>query len=75
MSKVDEVKEFIGYLKVLLVLLLATSISLIGWSINNYQTAENILVVSAVILVILLSIFIFLINKKIIKDIKSLRDL
>ncbi len=75
MSKVDEVKEFIGYLKVLLVLLLATSISLIGWSINNYQTAENILVVSAVILVILLSIFIFLINKKIKKDIKSLRDL
>lgn len=72
MAKVDRVKEFINYLKVLLVLLLATDIGLIGWLANNYNKAENLLVYLAVVSIFLILIVSVFINKKIIKDIKSL---
>jgi membrane protein YdbS with pleckstrin-like domain len=75
MSKIDRVKEFIGYLKVLLVLLLATNISLISWIANNYEKASDVLLILALIIVLVVSIISILVNKKIIKDIKSLEDL
>jgi membrane protein YdbS with pleckstrin-like domain len=74
MAKIDRIKEFIGYLKVLLVLLLATNVSLIGWVANNYQIADNNLLSLSIVVIILVSIIAILVNKKIIKDIKSLED-
>jgi membrane protein YdbS with pleckstrin-like domain len=75
MARIDRVKEFINYLKVLLVLLLATDIGLIGWIANNYNKTESFLMYSAVISIFLILIVSVIINKKIIKDIKSLEDL
>ncbi len=75
MAKIDRVKEFINYLKVLLVLLLATDIGLISWMANNYKIADSLLVYTAVISIFIILIISILINKKIIKDIKSLEDL
>ena len=75
MAKIDKIKEFINYLKVLLVLLLATDIGLIGWIANNYKHADNILIYLAMITVLIILVIALLINKKIIKDIKSLEDL
>jgi len=75
MAKLDRVKEFINYLKVLLVFLLATSIGLIGWLVTNYNTAEVILVYADICLILLIFIIVILLNKKIIKDIKSLEEL
>ena len=75
MAKIDRVKEFINYLKVLLVLSLATDIGLIGWIVNNYNIAEKFLLYSATIAVIIVLIISIFINKKIIKDIKSLEEL
>ena len=75
MAKIDRIKEFINYLKVLIVLLLATSISLIGWIANNYKTADIILIYLSMIAVLIILVIAILINKKIIKDIKSLEDL
>jgi len=75
MAKIDRIKEFINYLKVLLVLLLATNIGLIGWIANNYKFADSILIYLAMITVLIILAIAILINKKIIKDIKSLEDL
>jgi membrane protein YdbS with pleckstrin-like domain len=75
MAKIDRIKEFINYLKVLLVLLLATNIGLIGWIANNYKVADSILIYLALITVLVILAISILVNKKIIKDIKSLEDL
>jgi len=75
MAKLDRIKEFINYLKVLLVLSLATVVGLVSWIANNYKSAENFLLnLSIGTIVIMLTMAIF-INKKIIKDIKSLEEL
>jgi len=51
MAKIDRIKEFINYLKVLSVLLLATNISLLCWLANNYQIAEDVLLIVSVIMI------------------------
>jgi F0F1-type ATP synthase assembly protein I len=75
MAKIDEVKEFISYLKVLIVLFLATNISLIGWLVTHYKDSEPIILWLCIIGIVLLFLIIILLNRKIIKDIKSLKDL
>lgn len=75
MSKIDRVKEFINYLKVILIFLLATSVGLISWLVNNYDTAKLILIYTDVFLILFIFIVSIFLNKKIIKDIKSLEKL
>ena len=75
MAKIDRVKEFINYLKVLLIFLLVTDVSLISWLVNNYDTSKLMLVYADVIIIFIILIISILINKKIIKDIKSLEEL
>jgi len=75
MGKIDEVKEFIGYLKVLLALVLATIISLIGWLASHYNSVGTELLIGSVVLILVLLIVFSIIDNKIIKDIKSLKDL
>lgn len=75
MSKIDRVKEFINYLKVILIFLLATSVGLISWLVNNYDTAKLILIYTDVFLILFIFIVSIFLNKKIIKDIKSLEEL
>ena len=75
MAKIDRVKEFINYLKVMLVFFLATDVGLVGWIANHYEDAKVVFVYLALIVVLVLLLVAVLINKKIIKDIKSLEDL
>ena len=75
MAKIDRVKEFINYLEVLLVLLLATNIGLVGWITSNYKIAEDFIVYLAVVSIFAILFISIFINKKIINDIKSLEDL
>ena len=75
MPKIDRVKEFINYLKVLLIFLLVTNISLIGWVVNNYKNTEEFLVYLSLTIIIVILVVVVVINKKIIKDIKSLEEL
>ena len=75
MAKMDRVKEFINYLKVLLIFLLATSVGLISWLVNNYDSAPLTLVYADIVVILIIFIICVQINKKIIKDIKSLEDL
>ena len=74
MAKIDEVKEFINYLKALLIFILATEVGLIGWIINNFNK-KSVLTYLSIIVIIILSLIVIFINKKIISDIKKLKDL
>lgn len=75
MSEIDEIKEFIGYLKVVLALVLATTIGLISWLVQNYQSAGKLLLYADVLLIVVLVIILILINRKILSDIKRLKEL
>lgn len=70
MSELDEIKEFIGYLKVVFALVLATTIGLISWLVQNYQSAGKLLLYADVLLVVVLVITLILINRKILSDIQ-----
>jgi len=75
MAKIDEIKEELNYLKVWRGIIVITTIGLISWLINNYETSSNIKIISDVIAIITLTISIILIDKSIKKKIKSLKDL
>jgi len=75
MAKIDEIKEELNYLKVWLGIIVITTISLISWLINNYETTSNIKIIADVIAIIVLTITILFIDKNIKKKIKTLREL
>jgi len=74
LAKRGEVKEFINYLKALLIFILATEVGLIAWIINNFNK-KSVLTYLSIIVIIILSFIVIFINKKIISDIKKLKDL
>lgn len=75
MAKLDEIKEFIGYLKVLIGIAIAVALSLIAWIFNHYETLSLLDKVITVIVFMIDLLFILLLNKKIIKQIKSLGEI
>ena len=56
-------------------LVLATTIGLISWLVQNYQSADKLLLYADVLLVVVLVITLILINRKILSDIKRLKEL
>lgn len=75
MSKIDKIKEEIGWLKVVFAILVATDISLIGWIAQNYQKAESFLTVLCGIAVVIVSVAVIRVNKIAYKKIDELEDL
>ena len=75
MSEIDEIKEFIGYLKVVFALVLATTFGLISWLVQNYRSAEKFLLYADVLLIVVLVITLIFISRKILSDIKRLKEL
>jgi len=75
MAKLDEIKEFIGYLKVLIGIAIAVALSLIAWIFNHYETLSFVDKIISTAVFIFDLLFIILLNKKIIKPIKSLGDI
>lgn len=64
MSEAEKIKEQIGWLKVIFGILSAVVVSLMGWLATNYNSAGNITLILATILIVLLSFAIMFINKK-----------
>lgn len=75
MGKIDEVKEFIGLLKVIFVTLVATDVSLIGWLASSYKSAESVMLWLGLGAVAVLSLSIPVILRKIVMQIKRLEEL
>ena len=75
MAKIDEIKEELNYLKVWLGIIVITTISLISWLINNYETSSDIKIFADVIAIVVLTVSIVFIDKNIKLKIKKLKDL
>jgi hypothetical protein len=60
---------------VVLALVLATTIGLISWLVQNYQSAGKLLLYADVLLIVVLVVILMLINRKILSDIKRLKEL
>jgi len=75
MSELDTLKEKIAYLKLWLGIFVVTDISLIGWLITNYEKAKLLLLVSDIVGLFSISIAIFVLHKRIEREIERLREL
>ena len=75
MGKIDEIKEELNYLKVWLGIIVITTIGLISWLINNYETSSELKIISDVVAIVFLTLSILIMDKKIKKKIRSLKDL
>lgn len=75
MPKIDEVKEFIGFLKAIFILLIVINTSLIAWIFKNFENESTGRLYIVVLLVFLLSLAIGTLFSKILEEIKRLKDL
>ena len=75
MAAIDEVKEEIGWMKVVFALLVAIDVSLMGWVAQNMDSAGHVLLAIALILVALVIWAIVVINVRAFRMIKQLGDL
>lgn len=71
MAKIDETKEFIGFLKVIFTIAVAVMSSLVAY-LYKKPIAENYIVLIALFLDV---IFILFLLNKILQEIKKLKDL
>ena len=75
MGKIDEIKEELNYLKVWLGIIVITTIGLIGWLMNHYETSSSLKIWSDIIAIVVLTSSIIMIDKNIKNKIRSLKDL
>ena len=75
MPKIDEVKEFIGFLKAIFIILIVIDTSLIAWVFKNFDIEQVGRIYTVVFLTIIFAVAIALLFGKILKEIKRLKDL
>ena len=75
MSELDVAKEQIAYLKFWLGILVVTDISLFGWLLSNTTSAELRMVLGGGFAVVLFTLGIVLLHRRIERQIKALREL
>ncbi len=74
MAKIDEIKEFIGFLKAIFITAIIIDTSLIAWVFKNFAEEESFKLYIVNVLIIFSSIIIALLFVKILKEIKRLKD-
>ena len=78
MAKIDEVKEFINFLKSIFITLVVIETSLIAYSFQTYLVKNQTINLYAIIVLVLIIIFAIIIGCifiRILKEIKKLKDL
>lgn len=75
MSKSEKIKEFIGYLKLIFSILIAVNLSLVAWIYQKYQLLSIIDILLGSLVIFLISLSLFFINRKILKNINKLERL
>ena len=75
MSQIDQIKEIVGWLKVVFGALVAVDVSLIAWLSQNFHSADTILVVLAVVAVLLTTVGIVSVNHAAFRRIAQLEKL
>ena len=75
MAEIAEIKEELNYLKVWLGIIVLTTIGLVSWLINHYETTNELKTISAIVSIIFMTIAIVFIDRNIKRKIKSLKDI
>jgi len=75
MSEADQIKEEVGWLKLVFAALIAIEVSLIGWLAQNYTTAQTLIVVAAFVTVVAIGLGIVWVNRTAFRRMRQLRDL
>lgn len=75
MSELDILKEKIAYLKLWLGILVITDISSIAWLATNLGKANTLLIISDLVAIVVLTILIIMLHRKIEHEIERLREL
>lgn len=75
MSKLDVAREEIAYLKLWIGIMVVTDISLMGWLMGNFKTADQILIVGNLIAIGSISVGIYWLHRRIESRIKQLEGL
>ena len=75
MPKIDEVKEFIGFMKAIFIMLIIIDTSLIAWVFKNFENESMSRLYIVVFIILVISIVVALLFNKILKEIKHLKDL
>jgi hypothetical protein len=75
MSKVDLAKEQIAYLKLWLGIFVAILVSLTGWLMTNFQTADFSTVIASVLGLVFICYIGYALHKRIEQKISSLEEL
>ena len=74
MSKVDKLKQEIGWLKVVFAILVAIDISLVGWLAQNYDSASVLLQTVCLVAVVVMTAIVW-VNRVAYRKIDELEDL
>jgi len=75
MSKVDGIREELGWLKVVFAVLVAIDVSLVAWVAQNYSAANGVLVVAAIVAVAVLTVVVVWVNRLAYRKIRELENL
>src|SRR5712691_4051319 len=75
MSQIDQIKEILGWLKVVFGALVAVDVSLIAWLAQNFHSTDTILVVLAVVAVLVTTVGIVSVNHAAFRRIAQLEKL
>ena len=75
MAKIDRIKELIGFLKAIFITFIVIDTSLIAWIFKNYAVESDWKLYTVLVLIFIISFSIAKLFLKILKEIKSLKDL
>ncbi len=75
MSKVDGIREELGWLKVVFAVLVAIDVSLVAWIAQNHSAANGVLVVVAIVAVAVLTAVVVWVNRVAYRKIRGLENL
>ncbi|MCF6245614.1 MAG: hypothetical protein L3J43_11350 [Sulfurovum sp.] len=75
MGKIDKEKEEISWIKFWIGVSVASMMGLISWLVNNYESANSIMLILDTASILAIAIFIVKLNKIGLKKIKELENL
>ena len=75
MGKIDKEKEEISWIKFWIGVSVASMMGLISWLVNNYESANSIMLILDTVSILAIAVFIVKLNKIGLKKIKELENL
>jgi hypothetical protein len=74
-SKVDKIKEEIGFLKLILAIVVAIEVSLLAWLVQNYTVADHVLIVLCCVAIVFATSVVIWTSRVAFRKIDELEDL